>query len=166
MTPSVDRPEMPQGYGVESADRFLSWDQVEAELIDAKNYWLATVRPDGRPHVVPRWGVWVASAFWYDGSPQTRHVQNLETNSNCSLHLESGTRVVIVDGRSIVPDPLSLELATALSAEFKRKYGPEYQPEPDSWDGDQRGGMRTIRPVSALAWTNFPQDLTRFRFDA
>ena len=26
---------------------------MRAALIEAKHYWLATVRPDGRPHVVP-----------------------------------------------------------------------------------------------------------------
>ncbi len=56
--PSRDRPEMPEGYGVpDSSDGLLDWSDVEARLLAAPQYWMATTRPDGRPHVVPRWGV-------------------------------------------------------------------------------------------------------------
>ena len=82
---------MPDGYGLPATtDGLLSWDVVEQRLTAAKYYWLATVRPDGTPHSVPRWGVWLDGAFYYDGAPTTRHARNLETNPACTLTLESG----------------------------------------------------------------------------
>lgn len=101
---------MPDGYGLpETTDGLLSWDEVERRLVASKNYWLATVRPDGTPHSVPRWGVWVDGRFYYDGAPTTRHVRNVDKNPACTLTLESGTEVVIVEG-----------VSTATSAERAR----------------------------------------------
>lgn len=162
--PSRDRPEMPDGYGVEQAIGFLEWEEVESKLRESRNYWLATTRPDGRPHVVPRWGVWLDGMFWYDGSPETLHARNAAENPRCVVHLEDGMDVTIVEGRSVPCDPITGELGERLAAEYARKYAPEYQPEPDSWSDDIAGGMRKVIPEKALAWTGFPKDLTRFIF--
>ena len=46
---------MPEGYGVpEGPEGLLGWEEVDARLAEARVYWMATTRPDGRPHVVPR----------------------------------------------------------------------------------------------------------------
>jgi hypothetical protein len=162
--PDRARPTIPDGYGLpSSADGLLSWDEVEDRLRASRHYWLATVRPDGTPHSVPRWGVWLDGRFYYDGAPTTRHVRNLEHNPACTLTLESGTEVVIVEGLSVAtradPDGLGSRLATAFG-----KYHPEYAPEADSWADDQGGGLRVITPRRALAWFAFPTDCTRFTF--
>jgi hypothetical protein len=164
----VVEPSLPAGYVPSGTEiRFLSWHTVTHELESAPNYWLATTYPDGRPHVVPRWGVWIDDRFWYDGSPDTRHVRNLEHNSACVLHLESGTRVVIVHGRSQRSDPVGPEFGAVLSAEFGRKYGPlGYNPPPDSWSDSIAGGLRIVFPSKVLGWTEFPVDLTKFELDA
>jgi len=91
----VDRPIVPDGYGVTEEGPYLEWADVEDWLAEATEYWLASTWPDGRPHVVPRWGVWLDERFWYDGSPETRHARNLSINPACALHLESGTTVTI-----------------------------------------------------------------------
>jgi hypothetical protein len=155
---------MPSGYGVDKASKFVSWDDAEAKLRESKHYWLATTRAEGRPHVVPRWGVWLDGRFWYDGSPETIHVRNVDANTACVLHLESGTDVVIVEGRSLRSDPITGGLGERLAVEYARKYGPEYTPSPDAWSDGTAGGMRTIVPDRALAWSEFPNDLTRFTF--
>ena len=164
--PTRDRPDMPDGYGVpESDDGLLPWADVEDRLRDSMHYWLATTRPDGRPHVVPRWGVWVAGRFWYDGSPDTVHVRNLTANPACVLHLEDGSQAVIVEGRSVAAAPPGVDLGTRLSEAMTAKYGPlGYSPSPDSWEGPDSGGLRVLTPTSAMAWFAFPSDVTRFRF--
>ncbi len=155
---------MPEGYGLPATtDGLLNWTDVEQRLRASLHYWLATVRPDGTPHSVPRWGVWVDGRFYYDGAPTTRHVRNLEHNPACTLNLESGTEVVIVEGVSTAtradPDDLGVRLSTAFE-----KYAPTYTPVPDSWAGDSGGGLRVITPKRALAWFAFPNDCTRFTF--
>lgn len=162
----VVRPSVPNGYVPDSTSpRFLSWEDVRERLSTSLHYWLATVYPDGRPHVVPRWGVWLDDSFWYDGSPETRHVRNVAANPACVLHLESGAEAVIVHGNSVASSPITGDLGKRLSAEFGRKYEEMgYVPAPDAWSDEIAGGLRILKPIEVLAWTDFPSDLTKFQF--
>lgn len=163
--PTAGRPELPEGYGLpDSVEGLLEWSQVEARLREARHYWLGSVRPDGRPHAVPRWGVWLDGRFWYDGAPTTRHTRNVEANPAVTLTLESGTEVVIVEGESHAtwaePDGLGPRLSQAFA-----KYADDgYSPGHDSWSGEDGGGLRVITPHRVLAWFEFPRDCTRFVF--
>jgi hypothetical protein len=107
--------------------------------------------------------VWLDNKFYYDGAATTVHARNAERNPACTLTLESGTEVVIVEGESIATradaDGLGVRLAEAFA-----KYAPEYQPEADSWSGEDGGGLRVLVPQRALAWFSFPTDCTRFSF--
>lgn len=165
-SPARDRPQMPAGYGVpDGTEGLLAWSEVEARLRAASQYWLATTRPDGRPHVVPRWGVWVDGRFWYDGAPTTVHVRNLAHGDACTLHLEDGWKAVIVDGRSRPAEPPGPDLGARLAAAFREKYAARgHTPEPDAWEGPGAGGLVVFTPVTAMAWFDFPTDVTRFRF--
>jgi len=160
------RPEVPDGYGVKEDGPFLEWVSVEDWLIEATEYWLASTRPDGRPHVVPRWGVWLDERFWYDGSPMTRHARNIVANPACALHLESGTTVTIIEGTSRPSEPILGELGERLAAEYARKYERlGYAPAADAWSGDDSGGMCLLTPAKGIAWSQFPTDMTRYVFE-
>jgi hypothetical protein len=164
--PSADRPQMPAGYGVpETTEGVLPWERVERALVESIHYWAITTRPDGRPHAVPRWGVWVRDAFWYDGSPDTVHVRNLAQSPDMVLHLESGEHAVVLEGTAAPSQPADAELGRTLSEMFAVKYGPRgYTPTADAWSGTDAGGLVVFRPHKALAWFEFPNDVTRFRF--
>lgn len=165
-TPIADRPRMPDGYGVpETTEGLVVWEAVERRLVESRTYWMATTRPDGRPHVVPRWGVWLDTRLYYDGSPDTVHARNLRSNPACVLHLEDGSSSVIVEGRSGASAGPVAELGRRLSDAFGVKYSQAgYSPEPDAWDGPDAGGLSVFEPATALAWFDFPNDVTRFRF--
>lgn len=164
--PTADRPMMPDGYGVpETTDGVLPWERVERALVESLHYWVVTTRPDGRPHVVPRWGVWTDDAFWYDGSPGTVHVRNLRADPRMVLHLESGEHAVVLEGTARPSDPLGFDFGRTLSEQFGIKYGPRgYEPAADAWSGPDAGGLVVFRPEKALAWFDFPNDVSRFRF--
>ena len=164
--PARDRPLMPEGYGVpEADDGLLTWDAVEERLVASHQYWMATTRSDGRPHVVPRWGVWLDGGLYYDGAPTTVHVRNLAANPACTLHLEDGWQAVVVEGTSTPADPPGLELGGRIAAAMGDKYGDKgYRPEHDAWEGEAAGGLVRFAPRKALAWFDFPADVTRFRF--
>jgi hypothetical protein len=160
--PVPDRPHIP-GYGIpEHGEGLLPWSHAGTRLQTARNYWVATTRPDGRPHAVPVWGVFVEGAVYFDGGPHTRHNRNLAGNPHVVVHLESGDDVVIVEGivEQVTPAPDS-ELAGTLAAAYAAKYAPDYQPPADSW---KDGGLYRVRPTVAFAWTSFPEDTTRWRF--
>ena len=150
---------------IRAARGLLDWTAVEARLVASRHYWMATVRPDGRPHVVPRWGVWLDNRLYYDGSPATIHAGNLRHDGRCVLHLEDGEQAVVVEGVSAPSAPVDADLGARISAGFA-KYAPTYEPGPDSWSDEIAGGLCVFTPHKAMAWTTFPNDVTRFRFAA
>jgi nitroimidazol reductase NimA-like FMN-containing flavoprotein (pyridoxamine 5'-phosphate oxidase superfamily) len=158
-----DRPHMPEGYGeFDSDETLLPWTFVDERLTAARNYWVASTRPGGRPHAVPTWGVWLDGAFYMEGSPDTRRFRNLTANPAVSVHLESGDEVVILEGTTEEMGKPDQELAQRLSQDFTKKYSASgYSPGPDQWD---RGGLYRVKPHLVLAWSEFPATLTRWRF--
>ncbi len=157
--PIVSRPTFPPGY-VDHPSEHVAWDWVEQQLRDAVHYWLCSVRPDGRPHAIPKWAVYVDGRIYFDGSPQTRHARNLARNPEVVLHLESGERAVIVEGSGRAIDRPSADLALRVAEAYRRKYAAlGYSPEPGQWDD---GGLFEIAPRVILAWTKFSEDPTKF----
>ncbi len=163
--PRTDRPSMPEGYGVpETDDGMLDWSWAVERLEPALNYWFATTRPDGRPHAMPAWAVWLDGTLYFEGSPMTRRARNIAANPAMVVHLESGNDVVILEGAAREVGKPERSLAERLSAAFTAKYGTtkyEYRPSPEQWD---RGGLWAMRPRVAFGWTDFPRDTTRWRF--
>ena len=157
----ITRPKFPQGY-VDKPISYLTWDWVAAQLTEAKHYWLCSVRPDGRPHVVPRWCVFVDGKIYYDGSPETRHAINISANPNLSLHLENGWEAVILEGPAKMAGKPSPELGQKLSQAYQKykEYG--YTPGPNSWDG---GGLFVFIPRQCIAWSKFNENPTKFIFE-
>ena len=88
---------------------------------EARNVWFATVRPDGRPHLVPIWFV-VEGERWYvctgAGSVKAR---NLKENPAVSLALEDGDHPFVVEGQARAIDTAE-SVAASVAAKFKAKY--------------------------------------------
>lgn len=151
------RPETEASYGIPtSSEGLLSWSFVERAMADDRNYWVSTVRPDGRPHARPVWGVWVDGTFHCGGGERTRWVRNLATNPAVVVHRESGDDVVIIEGTA---ERLTDETADAsrierIDAAYERKY-------------DIRHGTPffVVRPDTVFAWSAYPEDATRWTFD-
>lgn len=144
---------MPESYGVPEDPRgALAWEDVGRLLSGARNYWLSTVRPDGRPHAVPVWGVWVDGAFHFGGGRTTRKAKNIAENPYVVAHSESGDEVVILEGvAEEVTDPA---LQERLDDAYETKYGIRHGTP-----------VWALRPRVAHAWTAFPKDATRWKFD-
>jgi hypothetical protein len=161
-SPKISRPTFPKGY-VDNPASSLTWDWVAEQLTEAKHYWLASVRPNGRPHVVPRWGAFMDNKLYYDGSPETRHARNLLGNPNVSLHLESGEKAIILEGMSQPADKPDPEFAKRLAKAISDKYTAlGYSPEPNQWD---EGGLYIFTPRQCIAWSKFTDDPTKFVFE-
>ena len=165
VTPQAGRPLLPKDYGVpQSTEGLLPWEHVTERLAAAKNYWICTTRPDGRPHATPIWGVFFEGSIHFDGSPETRRGKNLAANPAITVHLESGDDVVIVEGTVAHIAPPNRAFAERLAATYAAKYAAlGYSPGPETWDG---GGLYRVAHRTVLAWTTFPADMTRWRFPA
>lgn len=156
--PQRSRLHMPAGYQAAADETLLPWSHVVERLEGAENYWLATTRPDGRPHVTPVWGVWVANALYFDGIPTALWARNMAHNPVIAVHLESGTDVVIVEGMG---EDLAGVTDQALASEIVQRWDAKYgrlTPDPVA------DGLFRLRPLAARAWTRFPNDATRWYF--
>jgi nitroimidazol reductase NimA-like FMN-containing flavoprotein (pyridoxamine 5'-phosphate oxidase superfamily) len=161
--PRVDRPVTDKGYGIpRSLKGTLDWAWARDRLEQADVYWVASVRPNGRPHVTPIWGVWVDEAFWMEGGPRTRRFQNLARNSAAVVTVERGNDAVIVEGDAERVFELETELENRLlEAYAKYKATHDYEAEAQNWSD---GGIWRVRPRKVLAWSDYPADATRWRF--
>ena len=65
--------------------------------------WLSTVRPDGRPHLVPVWFLWDGAAILIFSQPGAQKVRNLRHSPHVMLALDTadeGEDVVLLEGRA------------------------------------------------------------------
>lgn len=89
--------------------------RLEAEPI----IWLATVRPTGRPHLVPLWFVWMSGSIYLCVAGSSVKVRNIAANPAVALALESGSAPVVVEGQATV---LARPWPEEVVQGFKRKY--------------------------------------------
>src|SRR3954466_9792108 len=103
--PVAGRPYMP-GYGVpDTLESILTWSWARRSLESSRSYWLATVYPSARPHVMPIWGVWVEGQLYFSTGAGSRKAKNLRANPQCTVTVEDPTRPVVVEGiASVVTD--------------------------------------------------------------
>ena len=159
--PPRDRPDSPPAsYGVpREGGTFIEWPDVVERLRAASGYWIATVTPGGRPHVVPIWGVLVGDDLYLEtGAPGTTKNRNLALQPEIAVHLDGVDDVVLIRGRATPAAP-DAELGNALAASFHEKYA-GYAPKPSDWD---HGGLVRVEPETLLAWRDMPT-ATRWRF--
>ncbi|WP_046770112.1 pyridoxamine 5'-phosphate oxidase family protein [Jiangella alkaliphila] len=74
------------------------WADAVAALAAADTYWLSTVRPDGRPHVVPILGVVVDGGFHFAAWPGSVAGRNLAADPRCVVAVTAGGIDIAVEG--------------------------------------------------------------------
>jgi Pyridoxamine 5'-phosphate oxidase len=95
--PKSTRPHMP-GYLSADTKGLLPWKWAEDRLKKSRQYWIATTRPDGSPHVMVVWGLWWDTAFCFSTGSQSRKARNLEGNPKCVICNELADQAVVVEG--------------------------------------------------------------------
>lgn len=149
------------GYGILDAKGgkgLLPWSWASIRLSRAHNYWVATTRPDGRPHTMAVWGVWVNDRFYFSTGGRSRKARNLARNRRCVVCTERADEAVIVEG--VASKARASSLPRQVAGEYKRKY---------KWDLDpKRGPVFTVRPRVAFGFVEaadkFSSAATRWIF--
>lgn len=81
--------------------------------------WLATTRPDGRPHLIAIWFVHVDGALWFATGARSVKVANLRANPNVNVSLESGLESTVGEGTAtVVPMPYPPDVVDAFLERF------------------------------------------------
>jgi uncharacterized pyridoxamine 5'-phosphate oxidase family protein len=97
-SPKATRPYIP-GYGLPKSKKgLLSWKWAEHRLEKSRQYWIATTRPDGRPHVMVVWALWMDGVLYFSTGAKSRKAQNLAQNPHCTMCTERADEAVILEG--------------------------------------------------------------------
>jgi len=117
--PRASRPNMPD-YGIETEGELLPWSWAQERLARARNYFIATSGPDGRPHLSVIWGLFLDDQFLFSTGQKSRKGQNLAANPRCSIAPDDGEEAVLLDGTvsHLADDSLRARWVT----EYKLKY--------------------------------------------
>src|SRR3954469_12896819 len=96
--PPASRPHRPD-YGILPAGEgtgLLPWSWAVERLTASHDYWVATVWPDGRPHVTRVWGLWMDDAVWFSCGANSRKARNIAGNPRCTVTTDNALEPVIV----------------------------------------------------------------------
>jgi hypothetical protein len=79
----------------------IPWSRALDQLQDdsvRKTYWLATVRPDGRPHVAGVGALWLDGRFYVTSGEGTRKSRNLAESPSCVIAVTLPDLDLVVEG--------------------------------------------------------------------
>jgi PPOX class probable F420-dependent enzyme len=91
---------------------------IEQRLQTERNIWLATVRSDGRPHLVPIWFVWHAHKIYICTEAHSVKARNMFDNPNVAISLQDGDKPIVLEGQARTIE----QTEPALVAAFQSKY--------------------------------------------
>ena len=157
--PKVERLALPKEYG--EPKKLLAWADVRAKLERERTYWVASIRLDGRPHLIPKDGIWLDDTWYYSGAEKTVHHRNVLRNPAVAMHVGGETDAVIVEGsvhKVVPPQDLAQQLAELTNVKYAH-YGMNNTAE------TYAGGIWTLTARRVLAWNLLYEDATRFVFD-
>ncbi|HKY16154.1 MAG TPA: pyridoxamine 5'-phosphate oxidase family protein [Microthrixaceae bacterium] len=151
----------------------LPWSEATARFSQGGWFWLATVRPDGSPHVMPILAAWADPVLYVVSKDSARKSRNLAAENRCVLTKDAGDLHLVIESHARRLEDRD-ELIRASSA-FERVYGWSTSVAGDQLDAEfgapTSGGppyaVFEITPITAFG---FPTDgetttPTRWRFD-
>ena len=139
------------------------WSWALERLEKSHNYWIATSRPGGDPHLMLVWGIWWQDSFWFSTGPRARKAKNVAANPHCVIGTEKADEAVILEG--IAEEIKDRTVWKDVCLEYDRKYGGNVLPMLES----SGGNVYRVRPRIAFAQDEHAEDfaasVTRWTFD-
>ena len=157
--PRPERPDIPASYGFTASTPHMppTWDSITERVRTSRNYWICSISPDGQPHALPVWGIWLEDCLYFVTKRASKKARNLLDNPKVAIHLESGDDVVSFQGTvAEVRDLTRLDqVATVYTAKYN---GDEIFPDIEV--------VFELLPHLAFTWleSNYHQTATRWRF--
>lgn len=162
---SGPRAELPDMGGEPPNPTLTEWSSIEEKLAAAPTYWLSTLHPEGRPHAMPIWGIWMDGAFYFVTWPQSRKGRNLANSPRCSIGVSLQGIDVVMEGEAVqISDDATVHRAHSI-------FVPKYDWSVSVRDGgiyDEHGEGGLVYRVAPKVAFGFGTDggfsATRWRF--
>lgn len=162
--PKASRPYWPDALQTppDATTGLKSWSWALERLEKSHNYWIATTRPDGRPHLMVVWGIWREDAFWFSTGPRTRKAKNIGAEPHCVVATEKADEAVILEGTA--QEITDRSVWKQIAESYNRKYGGDVLPLLES----SGGSIYRVEPQLAFGQdehaANFLESATRWHF--
>jgi hypothetical protein len=126
--PRASRPHWPDALQnpPEATTGLKPWSWALERLEKSHNYWIATSRPEGRPHVMLVWGIWWQEALWFSTGRRTRKAKNIAGNAHCVIGTEKADEAVILEG--VAQEITDRAIWKQIVEIYNRKYGGDVGP--------------------------------------
>jgi len=99
---------------------FIPWNKVDTWLRGFRSIWIATTRPNGRPHSVPVWCIWDDEHIYFASNGKSQKDRNLAHQSAIVVHAGDGDDTIILEGMvAVVTD---LEERSNINTAYGEKY--------------------------------------------
>ncbi len=133
----------------------MPWKWAATRLTKSHNYWIATVRPDGRPHCVGVWGVWYGGRYYFSSGRESVKSRNLSKNPYCVITTDNASQPVILEGEA---REMTVAPPAPLRAAYKKKYKYDLDPA--------MGPIFSVTPKVAFGLVEYQmvKTATRWRF--
>jgi nitroimidazol reductase NimA-like FMN-containing flavoprotein (pyridoxamine 5'-phosphate oxidase superfamily) len=155
-------------YDLDAIPWSVALEALESVQPEQRTPFLATTRPDGRPHVAGIGALWDGGKAYFVSGATTRKSRNLAHNPSCSLALTLKGIDLVIEGKAVkVTDEATLQRLAKHYADqgwparvedgaFTYDYSaPSAGPPP--WDLYELSpltvyGVRTVEPGGATRW--------------
>jgi PPOX class probable F420-dependent enzyme len=161
----------------------MDWAPVEARLAQGfaqapetggpnrHTCWLATLNPDGTPHVTGIGASWNDGALWFETGLRTRKARNVTRDPRCSLSLAVREFDITVEGRAeLITDPDAVaeyaaraaaggwparvdDSGTALTADYSAQSAGKPPWHVFRIATHRATAVQTVEPFGATRWT-------------
>jgi hypothetical protein len=116
---------------------------IQQRLEAEANMWIATIRPDNRPHLTPVWFAWHDGKLYACIQSNSVKARNLRHNPHVSVALEDGSNAVICEGTAAFLTPPWPEPVAGV---FMAKY---------SWNITTDGEYDSLVEITPAKWLNW-----------
>ncbi len=123
-TPKASRPS-PDWLG---GDTLLEWSWAVEQIAANRNYWVSTVRSDGRPQARPVWGVWFEDVLYLTvghGGFQ-RAKKTPDGHFDVQVSLDSAVDVVMIEGTAVRIPSASQAACDAFNIKYEWDLKPDW----------------------------------------
>jgi general stress protein 26 len=168
----MDQTNLADLYGLDPIPWSRALEALESAEPQKQTPFLATMRPDGRPHMAGVGALWDTGKVYFVSGAGTRKSRNLAQNANCAVSMSLTGIDLVIEGEAerVTDDPTLQRLARRYADQgwpasvkdgaFTYDYSaPSAGPPP--WD------LYAIAPTTVFGvLTDEPGGATRWRVDA
>jgi hypothetical protein len=91
-------PLVEQSITTNGVTAITPWAEA-SEQLEGK-YWLATVKPNGQPHVMPLFGIWSEGALYFTSGMSVQKARNLAQNAHCVITATGKNLDRVMEGKA------------------------------------------------------------------